>query len=83
MNKVCWVYGPEHMEAETRIDDFDSGGGLAVSGNLTAVEAYGPEVLGFLVTFLRDMSKTRAEVFSQAMRRPLGGARSVRGGSVA
>ena len=52
------------MDAEQRIDAFLRAGDLNAAATV-AIETYGPEVLGFLVTFLRDSVDAR-EVFSQA-----------------
>jgi RNA polymerase sigma-70 factor (ECF subfamily) len=52
------------MEPEERIADLRERGDLHAAAGL-AVEAFGPEVLGFLVTVLRNESDAN-EVFSQA-----------------
>ena len=52
------------MDAEQSIDTFLRAGDQNAAAT-AAIEAYGPEVLGFLVTFLRDPVDAR-EVFSLA-----------------
>ena len=58
------MYRQSLMAAESLIDGFIRSGDLRAAAT-AAVEEYGPEVLGFLVTFLRD-EQDASEVFSQA-----------------
>jgi len=64
VSEVDSVYAPHSMEAEFRIDGFIRSGDLRAAATV-AVEEYGPEVLGFLVPFLKD-EQDASEVFSQA-----------------
>ncbi len=57
------MYG-EYVELEEQIRSSMQSGDLRAAGAL-AVEGYGPEVLGFLVTLLRDEADA-TDVFSQA-----------------
>jgi RNA polymerase sigma-70 factor (ECF subfamily) len=52
------------MECEGRIDGFLRARDLRAAATLS-IETYGPEVLGFFVTFLRD-EQDASDVFSQA-----------------
>jgi RNA polymerase sigma-70 factor (ECF subfamily) len=52
------------MDTENRIESLLFAGDLRAAATLS-IEAYGPEMLGFLVTFLRDEDDAN-EVFSQA-----------------
>jgi len=52
------------MEVEKQVDHLLQEGNLRAAAVL-AVEAYGPELLGFLVTFMHDQNDAN-EVFSQA-----------------
>jgi RNA polymerase sigma-70 factor, ECF subfamily len=57
-------YGWNPMGSDVQIDDFLRLGDLRAAV-AASVEAYGPEILGFLVTFLRDEQEA-SEAFSQA-----------------
>jgi RNA polymerase sigma-70 factor (ECF subfamily) len=58
------VSSPTHSEVEQRIRALIDTKNLTAAATL-AIESYGPEVLGFLFTLLRDEHDAR-EVFSQA-----------------
>jgi RNA polymerase sigma-70 factor (ECF subfamily) len=52
------------LDLERQVRELREGGDLAAAAT-TAIKGYGPEVLGFLVTLLRDENDA-SEVFSQA-----------------